>query len=1428
MVNVILCGTPFLGKEELRKKEELLKRIKTLKEIKEHDVISEVQQDVMKQRNLTNTENLRNSSLVEFQKWVIKNQCLLEKKHKDFLSDSSPIDSLVQVHHAVNEGEANKLKNLSEFQSSLARHQEGLVILLLSPPSSFQNVAHREHCETVAQLYRNYFHSLRIPYLELRSSDLQKRLDTVKKAIRYGQIPLETTRLQKYSRSINAAKEIKYTTNFAFYKQNPKESDNVLVPTILISEHLSEQKWTSFSKGETNRFIHRYGVQNLALVEFHITVKANIVESMLKTGIVINGSLYSFLGCSSKGLKERKCYLWKGSEKEVQDRLLENGAFEKISSLPKRMARIGLLFSAVRLTDQEPVKVIAEGDIEIITKGSNGGSKKCFTDGCGGIGLDLASKIHEKLEENVMYPRNPNYQPSVYQVRFQGYKGVLALDPTLDGNSIKVRKSMEKFETTAHPRIGVCKQSKAHSFGHLNKQFIMLLSGLGVPDQVLLQKQKEHFDSVLEMGKDTEKTIRILQWQNQFDVAQTVMRRQGFQGCDAQIMKCIHKVQQKLMSKSEKLSILIPESRNIFGVCDPTRTLQYGECFLRITLGNLGQPKAISGKVVVCKSPCYLLGDVRVLKAVNVTDNPEVGKLNHLVDCIVFPVQGKRPHPDEIAGSDLDGDEFFVSWDSHLIPPETKSPYDYPGSNTESKEKDMIRYFAKQNENKKLTSRVNRYFNEWADLKGVTSYECESLGKLFSRVVDAGKTGEYIAIRRDLIPNNGDQRRAERHADYVWQKMLREATKRQDEFKEGIIRNPNPQNAADLSPSFVEEVVGQKFSNISEFEKFTFALNHTDDIEEVLYLFGNSINFALFSQAEKCEALLLGVPEDRLENALNWSRILPHDELAYFKMQTHQHRWSFYFQSKDGDFDWKLLLRGLAEFDQTFIVFDMPDDTSLVLEFLTKWKEGKGQSVPAGTICSFFYSRRFGYRHKYVLGPDYSMDLTGDTLQLYRNRGRTDTFVWLKENVISVDLLRFDRAIFSNRMKPHPFVNKIPFRAVEVYAHNNTGIVPYLDTYEANDVLPVPEVQDDETSEAEGGACTDFETMKTKKETDQSSRNSNQRGDVHQKEQGRDGHRRGHQRRPFSGRGRSGRFETNMSNIDYENSFPASSNQNYKFPRGASGDRPHHRGGRGLHSRGGYERGKAREKYQGMSDSRREQNLGRQTSSYNGNRYLDTYEANDVLPAREVKDDETPEAEGGECTDFGTMKTKKETDQKSRNSNQGGDMYQKEQGRDGHRRGQQRRPFSGRGRSGRFETNRSNIDYDNPLPASSNQNYKFPRGASGDRPHYRGRRGQHTRGGYGRGRAREEYQGMSDSRREQSMGRNTSYDGSQPEESHEEQNWSQGRNQHYRGSGYQGRGGYERQEDRGQKSGSGRRGNRGRHNTKGFHNPEQRGPNSQM
>jgi RNA-dependent RNA polymerase len=62
------------------------------------------------------------------------------------------------------------------------------------------------------------------------------------------------------------------------------------------------------------------------------------------------------------------------------------------------------------------------------------------------------------------------------------------------------------------------------------------------------------------------------------------------------------------------------------------------------------------GDVLVTKNPCLYPGDFRKFTAVRV---PQLE--NYIRDCIVFPQNGPRPHPNEISGSDLDGDQYWVN-----------------------------------------------------------------------------------------------------------------------------------------------------------------------------------------------------------------------------------------------------------------------------------------------------------------------------------------------------------------------------------------------------------------------------------------------------------------------------------------------------------------------------------------------------------------------------------------------------------------------------------------------------------------------------------------------------------------------------------------------------------------------------------------------
>ena len=61
------------------------------------------------------------------------------------------------------------------------------------------------------------------------------------------------------------------------------------------------------------------------------------------------------------------------------------------------------------------------------------------------------------------------------------------------------------------------------------------------------------------------------------------------------------------------------------------------------------------------KHPCLHPGDIRRLRAVRVDKLESCAR-----DCIIFSVQGHRPNFHEMAGSDLDGDQYWVYWGDEL------------------------------------------------------------------------------------------------------------------------------------------------------------------------------------------------------------------------------------------------------------------------------------------------------------------------------------------------------------------------------------------------------------------------------------------------------------------------------------------------------------------------------------------------------------------------------------------------------------------------------------------------------------------------------------------------------------------------------------------------------------------------------------------
>ncbi len=806
------------------------------------------------------------------------------------------------------------------------------------------------------------------------------------------------------------------------------------VTVAIENSHIDFKK---LSKDYNNRMLKRYGAESFLIVKFDGNVQSTTIRTILQNGLRVNSCKYHFLGCSSSGLKERTCYLYRGSVKDVDKVISECGSFSSIKSASTMLKRIGLLFSTALPTAIEiPNENVCEEDDVEIASGN-------FTDGCGALSINLATQI--RMPKGL--PVDTDYLPSVYQIRYQGCKGVVMVDPRLKGQCLLLRPSMKKFDPGSKPfrELWLCDQSKPYTFGHLNRQFIMLLSSLGVKDEVFLRIQEEHFRLLKTMKTDPTSAFTLLQFDNQPDLAYRTELLSG---------KVLSDLRKKLVRQLDKLRLLIPDSRNVFGVCDPTGKLQYGECFFRYT--ERGLPKTLCGSVVVAKNPCYLLGDVRVLKCVSVPG------LDHLVDCIVFPIQGDRPHPSEIAGSDLDGDQYFVCWDEGLIVLHTHEPYDYPSisapeTTSEVNRCMLIDYFAGY---RSSMGKIDAYYKEWAGMKGAGCPECQDLGKLFSRSVDASKTGDLVSIPDRLKPCSSESPAVL----YVWEEM----DKRVEEMKLVLAVQDEMKDSVAIDENFVWSILQGKYPNMSHYQLFRFLIrwcskthSNTADSYHSLEKFAKYLNFGEFTVDQQVEAIDAGIPLEIITNDLNKSLLFPPSLLTKFLYYDPHKMWKFYFHSSYTDFNWKHFLRGIKDHPESLMIVRLSEEgvsgVTFVIHFLKPPEFGENKIVHNGSIAVYFSSAHFNFDEQRIIGSLYTLDLTEQTLQLYRGK-KGGTFVWMgidsrspnQSLRISVDLTRFSSDVLSRHN--HPKVKKEGVSSVEVFVKSHSLEPAYLDVVEGPSV----------------------------------------------------------------------------------------------------------------------------------------------------------------------------------------------------------------------------------------------------------------------------------------------------------------------------------------------------------------------------------------
>ncbi|KAM7487790.1 hypothetical protein LguiB_025274 [Lonicera macranthoides] len=477
------------------------------------------------------------------------------------------------------------------------------------------------------------------------------------------------------------------------------------------------------------------------------------ILSVLRNGIIIGNKKFDFLAFSSSQLRENSAWMFASRPGlTAADIRTWMGDFHEIRNVAKYAARLGQSFGS----STESLSV-AHHEVEIIpdVKVTRDGTEYTFSDGIGKISADFAGRVALKCGFKTT--------PSAFQIRYGGYKGVVAVDPT-SSKKLSLRKSMCKYNSN-NTKLDVLASSKYQAC-YLNRQLITLLSTLGVPNWVFEKKQKEavdQLDAILRDPLKAQDALDLMAPGENTNILKELLACGYKPDGEPFLSMMLHVFRaSKLLELRTKTRIFVPRGRSMMGCLDETRTLEYGQVFVQFS--GAGQSpfcnnslllsngsgsdrcKIFVGNVVVAKNPCLHPGDVRVLRAI------DVPALHHMVDCVVFPQKGTRPHPNECSGSDLDGDIYFVCWDPDLIPPRQNQPMDYTPAPSMLLDHDVTieeveKYFTDYIVNDSLGIIANAH-TVFADkeLQRAMSKPCVELAKLFSIAVDFPKTGVAAII----------------------------------------------------------------------------------------------------------------------------------------------------------------------------------------------------------------------------------------------------------------------------------------------------------------------------------------------------------------------------------------------------------------------------------------------------------------------------------------------------------------------------------------------------------------------------------------------------------------------------------------------------------------------------------------------------------
>ncbi|PLW25163.1 hypothetical protein PCANC_25081 [Puccinia coronata f. sp. avenae] len=483
----------------------------------------------------------------------------------------------------------------------------------------------------------------------------------------------------------------------------------------------------------------------------------------LAEGLNVAGRRFMFLGYSSSALKCHQAWFvcpFFHEGKIVTAEVIRNrmGSFSNVNKIPARyMARIAQAFT----TTQKAVTLLPSQLRKIPDVERN---QSVFTDGVGTISASLARQVEQALLGSMMVLKRRNaMNSSCYQIRLGGYKGMLSIDPTLPGEIVNLRPSMNKFDGDSLT-LDIASSFRRPLPAFLNRPLIKILEDLKIPSHIFLNAQQktvqliEHSRaSFRQSAKLMEKAglgfscnfpkilkrFSSLMRTDKTDEASTTF----IDDClDLAIIECLRDLKYRAR-------IPLEGSYTLVGVADEDRCLQPGQIYACVQ--EKGKPrKYLSGRIAISRSPSIHPGDVQVVQAIG-RPPPGSERLNALVNCVVFSVLGNRSLPSCLGGGDLDGDLYSLITDSRMIPYDKNlcNPGSYPPVDMKRLPEpctilDGVDFFLDYISSDLVGIIATRHL-QIADQEylGTLHPDCLKLAQLHSKAVDYPKTGMPVTIQ---------------------------------------------------------------------------------------------------------------------------------------------------------------------------------------------------------------------------------------------------------------------------------------------------------------------------------------------------------------------------------------------------------------------------------------------------------------------------------------------------------------------------------------------------------------------------------------------------------------------------------------------------------------------------------------------------------